>query len=91
MNDFKSVTDRAWLLLLIATAITYWLGESGEAEQSGMRGLLLMMGLALFKGHLVIDDFMALRQAPLKWRIAMHGWLVFVLGMIILAYRLGQS
>jgi hypothetical protein len=38
----------------------------------------------------VILDFMDLRHAPALWRNLLTGWLVFVIGMILLAYWIGQ-
>ena len=91
MSFFLSAANRAWLVLLAATAVTYWLGESGAAGQAASGAVWVMLGLALVKGLLVIFDFMELRHAPLKWQAALVGWLVFVLGMILLAYRIGLS
>jgi hypothetical protein len=89
MSFLKSAANRAWLLLLLATAATYWLGESGAAGKNGANAVAVMLGLALFKGYLVINDFMELRHVPYKWKAALLGWLGFVLGMIMLAYWIG--
>lgn len=88
-NSHKSTAHRVWLVLLLATAITYWLGESGATSQAGSTAVFAMFGLALLKGHLVIYDFMELRHAPAKWKAALMSWLTFVLGMILLAYWIG--
>lgn len=87
---FKFSTDTLWLLLLVATGLTYGLGESGELDQASMVPVLLIFGFALFKGMGVILDFMDLRHAPALWRNLLVGWLVFVIGMILLAYWTGQ-
>lgn len=89
MKALTSAANRAWLMLVAATGITYWLGESGIAEAGG-RIVLVMFGLALIKGWLVIFDFMELRHAPRKWQVALCGWLLFVTGIILLAYWLGR-
>ena len=86
---FKFSTNTLWLLLLIATGCTYWLGESGELGHASMVPVFLIFGFALFKGVGVILDFMDLRHAPALWRNLLLGWLVFVIGMILLAYWLG--
>lgn len=86
---FKFSTNTLWLLLLAATGATYWLGESGELGHASMVPVFLIFGLALFKGIGVILDFMDLRHAPTLWRNLLLGWLVFVIGMILLAYWLG--
>ncbi len=86
---FTLSTNRIWALLLAATAVTYWLGESGLAERAGMAPVLAMFALAFIKGFLVILDFMGLRHAPRLWQLLLVGWLVFVTSMIVLAYWIG--
>jgi len=88
-NTLRNPANRAWIVLLIATAITYWLGESGTAGTAGSTAVFAMLGLALIKGRLVVYDFMELRHAPTLWKILLLGWLGFVLGMIVLAYWMG--
>ena len=88
MFNFSSNT--LWLLLLAATGVTYWLGESGALGLVSMVPVPLIFGFALFKGLGVILDFMDLRHAPALWRNLLVGWLVFVIGMILLAYWMGQ-
>ena len=85
----KSSTNSLWLLLLLATGITYWLGESGQLGHASMVPVFLIFGVSLFKGLGVVLDFMDLRHAPALWRYLLLGWLVFVIGMILLAYWLG--
>jgi len=82
-------TNRIWAILLAGTAVTYWLGESGLAGRAGMAPVLAMFAMAFIKGSLVILDFMGLRHAPRLWKLLLLGWLVFVTGMIILAYGIG--
>lgn len=82
--------NRIWIILLVATGITYWLGESGVSGSAGMAPVLLMFAMALLKGLWVIYDFMDLRHAPSLWRRLLVGWLLFVTGMIVLAYWIGQ-
>jgi len=80
-----------WALLLLATAVTWWLGESGQVGVGGMAPVLVIFLLSLAKGWWVINDFMALRHAPALWRRVLLGWLGFVIGMILLAYGLGRA
>ena len=88
-SDTAFSSTRTWIILLIATAVTYWLGESGTAGKTGTIAVFAMLGLAFVKGRLVIYDFMELRHAPMMWKIFLVGWLSFVLGMIMLAYWIG--
>ncbi len=60
--------NRVWGLLLLATAVTWWLSESGQVGSGGMAPVLVIFGLSLAKGLGVIDDFMGLRHAPALWR-----------------------
>ena len=76
-----------WLLLVIATGLTFAAGEFGTPG----RGLILgVLALALFKGSLVILDFMELRHAPPLWRRAVLGWLLLVICGIVFAYLKGM-
>lgn len=88
---FTLSINRIWALLLVATGITYWLGESGASEQLGMVPVLVMLTMSLAKGLCVIYDFMELRHAPPLWRRLVIGWLLFVIAMIALAYRIGLN
>ena len=76
---------RAWLLLLVATALTWTLGESGAA---GTGAIVAMLLIAFVKGRLVILDFMELRHAPRLWRLLLEGWLLLVGVLILIAYGL---
>ena len=85
MNALKNPAHRAWLVLMIATAITWYLGEVGAA---GAMAIVAMLAIAFVKGRLVILDFMELRQAPRMWRLLLEGWMLLVGSLILLAYWL---
>lgn len=85
MSFLHNPINRAWLVLMIATAITWYLGEVGAAGTSAIVGMLL---IAFVKGRLVILDFMELRQAPRMWRLLLEGWMLLVGSLILLAYWL---
>lgn len=82
--------NHIWLVLLAATGVTYWLGESDMAGGAGMAPVLLMFAMAFVKALLVMLDFMELRHAPALWRWLLVGWLVFVTSGVVLAYWTGQ-
>jgi cytochrome c oxidase subunit 4 len=86
---FSIPINRIWVALLVATGITYWLGETAATEQLGMVPVLVMLTVSLAKGLWVIYDFMELRHAPRLWRWLVCGWLFFVIAMITVAYWLG--
>ena len=83
MDMLKNPAHRAWLVLMVATAITWYLGEVGAA---GTSAIVAMLVIAFIKGRLVILDFMELREAPRMWRVLLEGWLILVSGLILLAY-----
>ena len=89
MITLNDAANRAWFILLVATGITWWLGESGTAASAGGRAVAVMLALAFIKGLLVIYDFMELRHAPRLWKVFLVSWLSFVLAMIALAYWMG--
>lgn len=81
-------TDILWLLLAAATALTWKLGDSGG---HGKVIVAIVFGLAVFKGSLVILDFMELRHAPALWRRVVLGWLLTVAAAILLLYSNGPK
>jgi cytochrome c oxidase subunit IV len=88
-NPTTSSSTRAtlvWLLLIVLTLATYAVGKA-ELEGFNIAGLLLLS--VFIKGHFVIADFMSLRNVKRHWRFLVHGWLIFIAGMIGLAYEIG--
>ena len=83
MSLLRNPAHRAWLILMLATALTWYLGEVGAA---GTTAIVTMLLIAFIKGRLVILDFMELRTAPRLWRILLEGWLILVASLILLAY-----
>jgi hypothetical protein len=89
MNTFfLHPANRAWLVLLVATGVTWWLGDVGAA---GTDAILAMLAIVFIKGRLVILDFMELRGTPPMWRLLFEGWLILVGGLILLAYASGPA
>lgn len=77
-----------WLLLMIATGLSWWLGTGrGVVETSGnptaWAGLML---IAFVKVRWILLDFMELRTAPLVLRLLFEAWVVAVCGTIIVNY-----
>jgi hypothetical protein len=75
-----------WIVLMAATAVTWFVGEIHAA---GPKAVALILAIAGAKGWLVIYDFMALRRVKFLWRAVVLGWLLIVLAIIMLAYRMG--
>jgi cytochrome c oxidase subunit 4 len=83
---FHHNVNRIYIFLLLATAVTFGLGESGTAGREAWVPVLLMFGLAAAKAYAVISDFMEIHQAPALWKRLLYGWLILVVGGILLAY-----
>lgn len=83
LTALKNPAHRAWLVLIVATGITWYLGEVGAA---GTAAIVTMLVIAFIKGRLVVLDFMELRAAPKLWRFLLEGWLIVVGSLILLAY-----
>lgn len=78
MRFLDNAATRVWLVLAVATGLTYWLGEHHAGHPLGTTEVWLIFGLAGVKGWLVVDVFMGLRQAPRFWRWLLLGWLAVV-------------
>lgn len=78
-------TDLIFALLALATLASWWLGEGAavSGQHLGTVATLAVLGLSAAKGALIALDYMELRQAPALWRRAVMGWLVAVLGLIV--------
>lgn len=60
-----------WLALVVATAVTVYLGASAITLASQVTAVL---AVAIIKSGLIIDGFMALRHTQTRWRVIMYGW-----------------
>ena len=83
--------NAAWVLLLVATGITYVLGEMGLVSHAGGWVLAGLGVLTVFKGVVVIRVVLEMRQAPALWRWLLLGWLALVIALVALAYLLGRA
>lgn len=78
-------TNAIWLALLLATALTWWVGESGAAQRAGLACAVGVLALSTVKGVLIIQDYMELRHAPALWRRLLLGWLWLVVALVLAA------
>ncbi|MFC3531006.1 cytochrome C oxidase subunit IV family protein [Vogesella facilis] len=72
-----------WLWLTVLTLLLAWLADwhaPGHAV-----ALLALVG-AWLKGVAVVEQFMALRHAPLWLRGCVHGWLLLVCGGLLAGF-----
>ena len=51
--------------------------------------IAILAAISFWKGAVIILDFMALRHAPLMWRVVSLGWMVVVWAVIAIAYIKG--
>jgi hypothetical protein len=72
-----------WLLLLVITAASGWLG-SGHAIRDDRYVGAAIVALAFVKIRFVILDFMEIRHAPLLMRLACEAWVVILGATIVL-------
>ena len=75
-----------WLLLLVFTALTLFIGRMGW---EGVAIVALILLLTTIKGKMVVDHFMGLRHVSLMWRIVMYAYLLIVGVLIGVAYIVG--
>ncbi len=80
--------DLTFAGLLVATLITWLIGEQGASGPLVVAVLLVLAGI---KGWWVANEFMALRHTALHWRLIVLLWLIAVLTFIGLAYRSGLT
>lgn len=74
-----------WLILLTLTLVTWLMGTMGL---TGLPLSLTVLGLALFKGHLVGDYFMELKRVRGFWRWPVTLWLMMPGGLVATAFVL---
>ena len=83
--------DLTWVLLLLATLVTWRIGEAEQGMAGGsVAAMAAVAGIAFLKGRAVALDFMGLRRVKALWRVLLLGWLILVLGLVALAYWLGM-
>ncbi|MDY6981090.1 MAG: cytochrome C oxidase subunit IV family protein [Pseudomonadota bacterium] len=78
---------RVWLALV---GLTVAMLVAGEMGLSGGSVVTLLLIATLIKTRLVADRFMGLRHSRLLWRMIVMVYLVGVIGLIGLAWWLGN-
>ena len=76
LSDGKTV---AWLILVVATGVGWWLAQAGQANIQGVRlttaGVIVV---AFIKVWIIGFQFMELRYAPRWLRHAFDAWIITV-------------
>jgi hypothetical protein len=67
----------AWILLMSATGLSWWLGHGHDASNAGARAATAgVIVIACGKVWLVMNQFMEVRSAPLALRVICTGWVI---------------
>lgn len=85
MNILCKRLDVLWLATLVATGVSWWVGESPLGISGGWP-VAVVFAMSLAKGLAIALDFMELRGAPALWRRFVVGWLLFVI-LAVMALR----
>ena len=95
MSLLLKPVSAAWLLLMLATSLSWWLGQDhGLSSEQNSNYRIISSGLiliAFIKVRIVIRYFMEVREAPLALKLVCDGWVVLVCGTIIYLYWFGST
>jgi len=90
MNQFKSLAftleSAVWLLLMIATCLSWYLGSVESTLGPWAAGGILV--ISFFKVRLVIQHFMEIKHAPLPLRLICEAWVLITLSAMLVLYYL---
>lgn len=86
-KPFLGILPSTWVygILILLTFVTYSIGEQGLG---GLQISLLVLGIAIIKGHLVGSYFMGLGQLRGLWRWPVSAWLIIPGALIATAFTL---
>ncbi len=74
-----------WLLMIVLTLSTYFIGEQ---SYNGVMVVLFLLLTAMIKGGLIIREFMELKDVSLLWKVIMYGWLGTICFAIAITYMI---
>lgn len=88
-KPFLGMLPSTWVFscLIALTFITFFLGQS---EISGLWVTLIILGIAMLKGHLVGAYFMGLGRLRGPWRWPVTVWLIIPGSLIATAFILSN-
>lgn len=68
-------TTAIWLILVLASFLTWWLGTDDYEDRSGDRlAVAAVIVIAFLKAYLIGMEFMEVRGAPAVLRALFTGW-----------------
>jgi hypothetical protein len=83
----RHATTAVWVLLVMATGISWWLGHGESATSAGLRtASVAIIVLAFVKVRLIGLHFMELRTAPMALRAAFEAYVIVVGGLLLAFY-----
>lgn len=88
MKQQLNYANIVWLVLVVATSLSYAIAESHSDHSLGSLWVGILFALATVKGWLVIDVFMGMRTAPVFWRSIILVWLFVVSALLSCIYAL---
>ncbi|RLA44053.1 MAG: hypothetical protein DRR06_10665 [Gammaproteobacteria bacterium] len=82
---FRHPATPIWLLLMIATGLSWWLGVDAGREEDLNYHLIstTLIIIAFIKVRFVMRYFMEVRTAPLSLRLICDAWIVVVCSAIV--------
>ncbi|MCK9250085.1 MAG: cytochrome C oxidase subunit IV family protein [Solirubrobacteraceae bacterium] len=90
MTYSPSRNDIAWVALVVATLLTWFLGTSHDDEVGAAHaGVVVALVLAFAKAWIVGNEFMEIRHAPRWLRSVLAGWVLVAGSGLIGIYLLG--
>lgn len=89
LTYLRHSTTPIWLLLVLATGLSWWLGHEADAPQTQRYAASGMILVAAVKIRLVISYFMEARDAPQSLKLVLDGWLLAMIAGILGTYWLG--
>jgi len=76
-----------WAFLAAITVFSWWVGRGHGIEYQLNTAITVgVLAMASLKAWLVIDWFMEVRRAPVWLKRAAYGWVIGLLGLLILFY-----
>lgn len=81
------VATRVWLILVALTLSTF---TFGALRYDGFGLVAAVLVIALVKGQLVVDHFMALRHGAPMWRVLLTGYLIVLGALIAVAFAAAE-
>jgi hypothetical protein len=81
MALFRDQLTIVWLLLMLATGLSWFIGHGGI--ENGWLASSGVIAVAFFKIRFVGLDFMELRSAPRAWRMTFEVWLLLLAALLV--------